>query len=160
MQAKQVLQAYIAKSGAKHGEGSHGGHVIGHTKSGHPIYAHGSVSREHIKPLVGGNKYDVHHLNPDDLDKKGHLDKLDDYDLGNGHRLEISTHLVSEPGYDKAGRHGPVEHRPAEYGWQHEIVDREGNAVEGAEITPALHKLVDRRGIVLADNDSRFHGIY
>lgn len=34
--AAQILKHYLKKS---HGEGSRGGHILGHTRSGHPIYA-------------------------------------------------------------------------------------------------------------------------
>ena len=36
------------------GEGSHGGHVIGHTKKGRPIYAHGGLDSDHALSKLSG----------------------------------------------------------------------------------------------------------
>lgn len=67
----QILSCYKeGDSIIKGGEGSRGGHIIGHTKSGEPIYASGEKVKAHedLMSVRGKLKhYSSYHINPNDV---------------------------------------------------------------------------------------------
>ncbi len=52
----------IEKAGGKKGEGSKGGHVIGHTKSGKPVYKHEGAGSHKYKEFTDEDHADASHL--------------------------------------------------------------------------------------------------
>lgn len=158
-EVRQVLEQYLAKSG--HGEGSRGGHIIGHTKSGKAIYAHGSVKPHQAKALTEGHKYGIEHISPDDRWEPGdeHLAERvlsptrkvgDHVPMANGHNLVFETHRVSdgyggEYDYDSAGRIiGESYGEDPGFETSYHIADDDGNLVEGPELTDELTQTANK----------------
>lgn len=137
--AAQTLQRFI-----KSGEGSRGGHIIGHSKTGHPIYAHHSVGGHEIKPLANGHEYNLSHLEARDLDednpKRIHSDLSFDGEeipLPNGHKIITSVEVKrhSDPAFDI----------------DHYIADKDNKPVEGASIGADLQNALEYRADTIHD---------
>ena len=85
---KELLESLIVEKG---GEGSRGGKVIGHTKSGKAIYA--AQSAKHEKSYTSKDHEDAAYAH---LDHASHLSKKGDENGAEVHTAQFDRHMATK----------------------------------------------------------------
>ena len=147
---------------AKKGEGSRGGHIIGHTKSGKPVYAASHASYNHLQETPGYHKY-PHDVTVKDIHKVMYaypgFTAQDHSDAADAHE-DINHHTAASAHASAASFvfHGGKGDEDREASWN----DLRGSAAHGyggpKRVDDALGRTYNDHGIPDLDHP-KYHGV-